>query len=278
MPPPAYNNLFYDGGNPTDPKNKSLEEFWKHPLGAVAKQTWLRTPKGPITDPDYVSALYDRELRYLDDGIARLVNALDEAGLTDNTLVLFTADHGESLTEHGIFFDHHGLYDCTLHVPFIARWPGRLPAGVRLPQMVQVSDIAPTLLEAAGLEAPETMEGRSFWKALTGEDKKAGGHARVISAENTWQSSWSLRTDSHKLILSRDGDYSDRPARELYDLAADPNEEHDIAPEHPEIAGAMQTELESWIDERLQELGKPADPLTVQGPSMRMTLMQNPDA
>ena len=122
------------------------------------------------------------------------------------------------------------------------------------------------------------MEGRSFWKSLTGEDPNSGGHSRVISAENTWQSSWSLRTDSHKLILSRDGDYSDRPARELYDLALDPNEEHDIAPERPEIACAMQAELESWIGERLQALGKIADPLSVQLPSMRMTLLQNPDA
>jgi arylsulfatase len=278
MPPAPYNNLFYDGGNPTDPKNTSLEDFWKHPLGAVAKETWLRTPKGPITDPEYVAALYDRELRYLDDGIARLVQALDDLGLAENTLVLFTADHGESLTEHGIFFDHHGLYDCTLHVPFIARWPQRLREGARVPQMVQVSDIAPTILEAVGLETPEAMEGRSFWKSLTGEDPQAGGHSRVISAENTWQSSWSLRTSTHKLILSRDGEYSDRPETELYDLALDPKEDHDIAAERPETAAAMQAELESWIDERLEALGKPADPLAVQGPSMRMTLLQNPDA
>jgi len=163
-------------------------------------------------------------------------------------------------------------------VPFIARWPERLPGGARVPQMVQVSDIAPTVLEAAGLEAPETMEGRSFWKSLTGEDRNSGGHSRVISAENTWQSSWSLRTASHKLILSRDGDYSDRPARELYDLSLDPGEEHNIADQHPQMACTMQAELESWIGERLQALGKTADPLSVQGPSMRMTLLQNPDA
>jgi len=113
---------------------------------------------------------------------------------------------------------------------------------------------------------------------LTGEDPNAGGHSRVMSAENTWQSSWSLRTDSHKLILSRDGEYSDRPEREMYDLALDPNEERDIAAERPEIAAAMEAELESWIDERLHALGKTADPLSLQGPSMRMTLLENPDA
>jgi hypothetical protein len=80
------------------------------------------------------------------------------------------------------------------------------------------------------------------------------------------------------LILSRDGEYSDRPETELYDLALDPKEDHDIAAERPETAAAMQAELESWIDERLEALGKTADPLAVQGPSMRMTLLQNPDA
>lgn len=278
MPPKAYKDLFYDGTNPTDPTNTSLAPFWKHPLGAVAKQTWLRTPKGPVTDPAYVSALYDRELRYLDDGISRLVGALDELGLAERTLVIFTGDHGESLAEHNIFFDHHGLYECTIHVPFIARWPKTLPEGARISPMVQVSDIAPTILEAAGIEQPETMEGRSFWKRLTGEDPGAGGHSRVISVENTWQSSWSLRTDTHKIILSRDGDYAERPARELYDLGVDPLENHNIADEQPQLAASMQSELEGWIDDRVRQLGRTADPLTLQGPSMRATLMQNPDA
>ncbi len=276
MPPREYQGLFYEGANPTDPSNKALEPFWAHPLGAVARETWLRTPRGPITDPDYVSALYDQEIRYLDDGLSRLISALDEAGLAEDTLVLFTGDHGESLTEHGIYFDHHGLYDCTLHVPFVARWPGRLPAGARISPMVQVSDIAPTILEAAGIAAPAAMEGRSFWKSLTGEagpgDASGGGHDRVVSVENTWQSSWSLRTETHKLILSRDPDESRRPRLELYDLKVDPDERRNLAGEQPELAAALNAELEAWIAGRLKALGKDSDPLQTMGPSMKTTL------
>jgi len=271
MPPREYQGMFYEGTNPTDPENKGLEPFWEHPLGAVARETWLRTPHGRITDPDYVSALYDQEIRYLDDGISRLIGALDEAGLSENTLVIFTGDHGESLTDHGIYFDHHGLYDCTLNVPFVARWPGRLPANVRVGPMVQVSDIAPTILEAVGISAPAAMEGRSFWKTLTGEGQQ-GGHDRIISVENTWQSSWSLRTDTHKLILSRDPDESRRPRLELYDLKADPEELRNIAGEQTELAKSMEEELESWIAERLRVLGKDSDPLLTTGPSMKTTL------
>ena len=81
----------------------------------------------------------------LTDGISNLLPALDELGLTEDTLVVFTGDHGESMTEHGIFFDHHGLYDCSIHVPFSARWPGHIPQNVRLPHTFQVSDVAQLL-------------------------------------------------------------------------------------------------------------------------------------
>lgn len=273
-PPEHYRHLFYQG-NPTDPNNRSLDAYWKHPLGAIARDTWLRTSEGLITDAEYVATLYDQEIRHLDDGVAELVQALDDAGLAEDTLVIFTADHGESLTEHGIFFDHHGLYDCTLHVPFIARWPGRLPAGIRLPQMFQVSDIAPTLLEGAGVPIPATMEGRSFWKLLTGEEKE-GGHQRVISAECSWEAKWSLRTNRYKFILAREPDFEGHPSRELYDLKADPGEDSNLVDQQPELAARMETELEGWIAERLEALGKTEDPLIQYGPSMRTTLQENP--
>lgn len=266
-PPQRYRELFYRG-NPTDPNNHSLDAWWQYPMGAAARETWLRTANGLVTDAEYVTALYDQEIRYLDDGIEQLLAALDELGLAAKTLVIFTGDHGESMTEHGIFFDHHGLYDCTLRVPLIARWPGHLPRGLRLPQMLQVSDIAPTLLEAAGLPIPPEMEGRSFWKLLTGEEQ-AGGHARVISLECTWQAKWSLRTDQYKFILARQPDLYGTPPRELYDLVADPQEEHNIVTERPEIAAAMEAELEGWIASRLAALGKQEDPIRAHGVSLR---------
>jgi arylsulfatase len=266
-PPARYRGLFYQG-NPTDPDNHSLDAWWKHPLGAAARVTWLRTANGLITDAEYVTALYDQEIRYMDDGVGELIAALDGLGLAEDTLVIFTADHGESMTEHGIFFEHHGLYDCTLRVPLIARWPGHLPSGVRLPYMLEVGDIAPTLLEAAGLPSPREMEGCSFWKPLMGEEQ-AGGHERVISLECTWQAKWSLRTDRYKFILAREPDLYDSPFHELYDLLADPQEEHNIAVERPGIAAAMEAELETWIAGRLQAMGKEKDPIREHGVSLR---------
>lgn len=267
-PPHEYREMFYEG-DPTDPDNHALDSWFDQPLGAAARATWLRTADGLITDEKYVAALYDQEIRYLDDGIGQLLQSLDELGLTENTLVLFTGDHGESMTEHGIYFDHHGLYDATLHVPLIASWPGRLPAGARLPQMLQVSDIAPTILEAVGLDAPFEMEGCSFWKLLTGEETN-GGHARVISLECTWQAKWSLRTDRYKFILAREPDFYGTPMRELYDLAVDPDETTNLVEAQPELAAQFEAELESWIQDEMARLGREQDPLLAHGISLGM--------
>jgi len=258
-PPARFRHLFYEG-NPTDPNNHSLDNMWKHPIGAIARDTWLRRPEGPVTDANYVEALYDQEICHLDEGVGELMATLDELGLSENTLVVFVADHGESMAEHGIFFEHHGLYDATIRVPFIMRQPGRVPAEVRLPQILQQHDLAPTLLGALGLPVPEEMEGISFWKLVTGEARE-GGREYAISAELTWQAKWSLRTDRHKLILARKPDFYGNPPRECYDLLSDPKEEHNLAEEEPELTAELETELEGWIAERLRALGKSEDPL-----------------
>lgn len=259
-PPEQYRELFYEGNDPFDKTNHSLEEWWQLPLGAAAKNTWLRTTNGLITDADYVSALYDQEIRYLDDNIGKFIAALDDLGLTENTLLIIKGDHGESMIEHGIYFDHHGLYDCTIHVPLIMRWPDVLPKGTRLPQVFQMSDIAPTLLEAASVSIPSEMDGKSFLPLLTGKEEE-GGHERVISSECYWGAKWSIRTDSHKLILARKPDLYGNPPKELYALESDPEEQCNIALEQPDIVGRLEEELERYIADWMQKLGLEKDPV-----------------
>lgn len=269
-PPERYRGMFYEGNNPTDPNNDTLARWWHTPLGSMARDTWLHTADGRITDPAYITALYDQEIRYVDEAVGQIINVVDELGLAGRTLVVVMADHGESLTEHNIFFDHYGLYECTVRIPFIAWWPGRLPWGVRLSPLLQVSDIAPTLLEAAGVQVPHTVEGQSFWPLLTGETDR-GGHRLVVSVECTWQAAWSLRTERYKFILPRHQD-GDEGGRELYDLHADPAEEHNLVEQEPELAKAMEAELEGWIQNRLRALGKEKDPLLEQSGSLRQRL------
>jgi arylsulfatase A-like enzyme len=269
--PQPYRNLFYQG-QPYDPDNHSLDAWWNHPLGMLARDTWLRTPQGVVTDSEAVVALYDQEIRHLDDAINELLGTLDQLGLGEDTLVFLFADHGISMTEHQIFFDPHGLYDPSIHVPFIARWPGHLPSGRRVAPMVQHLDLAPTLLDAVGLPVPAAMEGRTFWPLLTGEGE-GGGHEKVISVECTWQAKWSLRTDRHKLVVARHPDLYGTPPIELYDLAADPDESRNIADAQPELTATLRKELEDWIAQRLKVLGRDVDPLLAEGskPSLAMS-------
>jgi arylsulfatase A-like enzyme len=266
--PPEQDRALFYCGDPTDPANTTLEAWWRHPFGLLARETWLHTPGGRITDAEYLVALYDGEIRHVDRGIAQLVGALDELGLAERTLVAVTADHGESMTEHGIFFEHHGLYESTVHVPFVARWPGRIAPGRRLTPLLQHHDVAPTLAEAAGLRVPATMEGKSRFKLLTGEREDPGREALVM-VECTHQAKWALRAGRHKLILARGPDYYGSPPRELYDLEADPGETRNLVHAQPDRAAALEAQLEEWIARRVSELGRADDPLREQGISLR---------
>jgi arylsulfatase A-like enzyme len=262
---------FYEGARPTDPADSSLAKWWEHPLGALARSTWARRHDGPITDADYVVAMYDQCIGHVDEAIGGLVGTLDELGLADDTLVVIMGDHGESMTEHGIFFEHHGLYDCTVRVPFIARWPGQIRAGTLLPKLQQTNDIAPTLLAAVGLPTPRSMDGESFWPALAGEQAQVG-REQVVGLEGTLQAKWYLRTERHKLILARQADFYDNPPRELYDLAADPEERNNLVDEQHELAAALEARLEGWIANQLAARGRAADPLREQGISLRAVM------
>jgi len=198
---------------------------------------------------------YDAAVRAVDSGIRELVTAIDNLRLAPRTLIAVTADRGASLGEHGIAGESKGLYDCTLRIPFIARWPGRIVPGTRLKGMWQAEDIAPTLFEAVEMEVPSSMKGPRFWKEMTGAEP-AAGRDRVISLDCTSGRAWSIRTGRFKLIVS------DNPRRELYDLTADPGEERDIAPDRPDLAAELENELQSWVARRIDELYRYESPFT----------------
>ena len=261
LPPRAYRTLFYKG-DPCDPNARGLEGMETHPLGRTWRETWFPKLAPNLTDPEYVVAMYDGEIRYCDEGVGALLRKVDELGLRDDTLVVLFSDHGEQMYRHRIFFDHHGLYDGVLHVPLIIRCPGL--ASRRVEHLAAHVDIAPTLLDLAGAEPSPEMEGTSLVPFMRGEDMPPPRDF-VVSQECTWQMKWSIRTRTHKLILAREDDFYHSPRRELYDLESDPHELNDIAESSPDRADDLERRLESWIAEGMAKNGLNEDPLSSHG-------------
>ncbi len=158
----------------------------------------------------------------VDQNVGKILEALDRLGLAENTLVLFTSDHGELLGEHGLLFKGPFMFEGLLRVPFVVRWPGGgLKAGRSSEALISLADIMPTLLAAAGAPTPGAVQGRSFLPVLTGE---ATEHRDAVLTE--FHSTYfpglnlrTLRTASHKITY-----YPGKPYGELYDLEADPHE------------------------------------------------------
>jgi arylsulfatase A-like enzyme len=181
-------------------------------------------------------ALYNGEVSYLDAQIGRLDDGLAARGERDDLVLVVTADHGEEFLEHGGFEHGHTLYDELVRVPMVIRAPGQLaPAVVETP--VRHIDLAPTLCELCDLPLPEQFLGRSLVSLAGGE---AGAPRPTLAHGNMWarpQTSWT--SGGWKLIV-RDG-----VAPELYEVAADPAEQRDLAGSRPEELARLQAELEA---------------------------------
>jgi len=263
LPPKDMWYDFYDG-DPCDPDKDTLTPLFKGYWGQKWQERWFsRLPQG-LTDAEFIVGLYDAEIKHVDRGFGELMNALEDVGVADDTLVMVFSDHGEMMYRHDIFFDHHGLYDGNLHVPLLVRWPGHIEAETRVHQLLQHVDLAPTLLEAVGAGIPEAMEGESFLDLLT-----AGGdrvlHDWLVTQECTWQAKWAIRTDDWKFIKARERDMHGMPMQELYDLHRDPDELSNLAQHRSDVAGELEHRLKSWIVGMMSKHGIEQDPLVAQG-------------
>ncbi|HWQ11554.1 MAG TPA: sulfatase [Roseiflexaceae bacterium] len=258
LPPPAYRRRFYPKDrDPYDPTNHSMDEAWSWEPFKWYFHEWMPG----VTDSEYVINLYDGETAYMDRHLRAVFAAL--APVRADTLVILTADHGEIMDEHVGFFDHHGLYEGNVHVPLIFSWPGKLPAGVRVPGFVQNLDLAPTLLDMAGIPDRDGMEGLSLLPTIYG--LRQGNYETLYFSEATWQVKRAIRTARWKFIQALEPDPHGGPLRELYDLQADPAEQRNLVEALPEVARELQERLEAWVARRLRETGRAVDPARAQG-------------
>lgn len=211
------------------------------------------TPAAANRSPgEALYAKYLGAVRYVDRELGRLVSRFQEEGILDDTLFIITSDHGESLREHEIFFDHHGLYDVTTHVPLILYGPRFLEQGKRDKNFVQHIDLVPTVMDLLGTPVEKgLLDGESLLPRISGGASRAADF--VYMEESYVQRKSAVRTATHKYIMAPDGvghcNYCQivhGGPEELYDLRADPEENMNIAESEPELRTAMRMRLEDF--------------------------------
>ncbi|MGW8268530.1 MAG: sulfatase family protein, partial [Longimicrobiales bacterium] len=199
---------------------------------------------------------YLRCVASVDDSVGRILDYLDEAGLAENTLVIYSSDQGFFLGEHG-WYDKRWMYEESLRMPFLARWPARIAPGSRVPLMIQNIDYAPTFLEAAGLSVPGDIQGESLVPLMAGRSpgdwrRSIYYHYYEFPAVHMVAKHYGVRTDRYKLVH-----YYETDEWECFDLETDPDETGSVYsdPEYAQVVADLTVELA-----RLQELYGDTDP------------------
>jgi len=187
---------------------------------------------------------YLATVQSVDDNVGRLLAFLDSHGLAKNTIVVYTSDQGFFLGDHGLF-DKRFMYEESLRMPFLVRWPGGIKRGTRSRAIALNVDFAPTLLDAAGIPVPAEMQGRSLLPVLRGRvpsDWRTSMYYRYYHdpGNHNTRAHYGVRTVTHKLIH-----FWKKDQWELFDLVNDPYELHNLygEPGQEQLAATLKTEL-----------------------------------
>jgi arylsulfatase A-like enzyme len=209
-------------------------------------------------DIEHLVALYDAEVAYVDVQVGRLLEKLERMGLREDTLVVVTSDHGEEFFEHGGLKHGFTLYQEVIVVPLLMRYPGALPSEKIVDgAVVQLIDVAPTILDLAGLPIPEEMTGASLVPRILGDRSTS---RRYAITETPYTGAKAVVTDRWKYIHHFGGapwrkDLADRyyEGTELYDLKEDPGERENCVDEHEDVAARLHELLVRDLPEAQQE-------------------------
>lgn len=230
IPPKSYADQF-------DPSEMPGPHFEKSDLEAQAKladcdfQDEVRSPEEH--DAKGAQARYYAMIAQIDDQFGRILQTLDETGQRDNTVIVFTSDHGESLGDHGLMYKGCRFYEGLVRVPLIFSWPRRFLKNQQSDALVEMMDLSATLLELSGVPLPDYFQGKSLLPILTGQSD-ASEHRNFVRSEyfdaldphftgGSGTYATMHRTQTHKLCV-----YHGKGVGELFDLANDPWEHRNL--------------------------------------------------
>jgi arylsulfatase A-like enzyme/Tfp pilus assembly protein PilF len=237
-----------------DVADRALHWLSQHPQGPFFIWLHFYDPHDPYDPPPpfkerYATAPYDGEIAYADSVVGSFMEALRQRGLFQGSVIAIAADHGEAFGEHGE--ERHGmfLYDETVHVPLLLKLPAQKFAGRRVDSRVGLVDIAPSMLQAAGVAAPATMQAPSLLALLEAAtpapDDKERVPDRAIYSESTYAhrifDASELRSWRAQKYL-----YVQAPKRELYDSSLDPEAVKNLAASAKAVADTLDTQLSGF--------------------------------
>lgn len=239
--------------------------YWDTHTPYNCSRKHLIKKKGDSSAKGSLSAKYAGAVRYVDQHIGRLFEVLGKKNQKKDTLFIITSDHGESLTEHDIFFDHHGLYDVTTHVPLILYYPPSLSHPQRIKSLVQHVDLLPTLWDLLQIDpAPYRPDGKSLLPLIRNESQEI--RSFCFHEESYVQRKIGLRTHKYKYIYAPDGyglcNYCQMVhggPEELYNLENDPEETINLVSKEKSIAQQMRKELDEFYKQLEKKRQKELD-------------------
>ena len=215
---------------PYSPPKEWRKKYWdrgyKGPISPRSTGNQLadiKTKKMEVSDQDkrYLEALYDGEVSFNDHHFGELIAGLKARGLYDDTLIVLISDHGEEFWEHGSVGHGHSLFEEMIHSPMIVRFPGKVASGRRIPHVVSMVDLAPTLYDVLGVKPSAGLEGVGFSDTFDGVGDP---HPRIAISDFLYRKK-SVRVGRYKWITAgRDG--------ALYDIYTDPGDKKDLHNKH----------------------------------------------
>jgi arylsulfatase A-like enzyme len=216
-------------------------------VGFSPEYPWGDYPRLPrqIDSPAALRALfdgYDCGVAYADQQLARVLGQLTALGVREQTAIVLTADHGEALGELNVYGDHHAADEATAHVPMIVQWPGLAPRVER--GLCYQLDLFATMVELAGGAVPDGWDGRSFATQLRAG--QGGGRDHLVITQGAWSCQRGVRWDRYLALHTRHDGYHGWPEWMLFDVEADPHEQHDLASAQPALVQHARALLERW--------------------------------
>jgi arylsulfatase A-like enzyme len=250
IPPKEYADKF-DPETMPGPYFRDSDLAAQEKLGPVDFQTEAQTPEE--RGAKKIQALYYAMIALIDDQLARIIQRLDETGQRENTIIIFTSDHGESLGDHGLLLKGCRFYDGLVRVPLIFNCPGTIESGVRSEALVELLDMSATILDFAGIERPDYFQGDTLRPILSGE-ATPDHHRESVRSEyfdaldkafcrGNASFATMYRTRRYKLVV-----YHRNNLGELFDLEKDPHEFENLWDDSATTEIKNQLILESFND------------------------------